>query len=42
MGKYPWDQCISDQKKRLRKKGQRTGVDESANKICGYIKAKNR
>lgn len=31
---YPWDQCVSDQKAK--------GLsDDSANKICGYIKSKN-
>lgn len=32
--KYPWDKCIDDQKKRGYSK-------DSANKICGSIKAKN-
>jgi len=33
LAKYPWDQCIRDQKKRY-------GSDEAAKKICGWIKAK--
>jgi hypothetical protein len=33
MKAYPWDQCISDQK-------ARGYSEESANKICGYIKSK--
>ena len=34
MAKYPWSQCVSDQK-------GKGSSEESANKICGSIKAKN-
>jgi len=34
LGDYPWDECIADQKKAGHS-------EESANKICGYIKSKN-
>jgi len=33
LAKYPWEQCIRDQKKRY-------GSEETAKKICGYIKSK--
>ena len=34
MVKYPWNECIADQKADGKS-------DESANKICGSIKARN-
>jgi len=31
-GSYPWDECIADQIARY-------GDEETANKVCGYIKS---